>query len=103
MIDQRLGRHSTLALTILIPGLLIVGMLLVGTVRPGSSYSRPFVAACLSAPSLCAFGLGIANRDGLQRALARALLAAVLIPVWYVGLVIPAAIGCTVASGASCM
>jgi hypothetical protein len=103
MIDERLGRHSTLALTVLIPGLFTVGVMIDGMVNPGTSHLHTAHGALFTIPSLCAFGLGMANGDGMVRSLLRALLAALLIAVWYAVLVFPAAVVCSAVSNGSCM
>ena len=103
MIDERLGRHSTLALTVLIPGLVVVAVLLDGMVNPGTSHVHAFHGVLFVTPSLCAFALGMANGDGVVRSLLRSLLAALLIAVWYAVLLLPAAVVCSAVSDGSCM
>lgn len=103
MIDERLGRHSTLALTVLIPGMLIVAVLVDGMVHPGADYPAAVDASVFAIPPLAALGLGMLNGEGLLRSLLRAVVAAVLMLAWYAVLVLPFAAFCSLASGNSCM
>jgi hypothetical protein len=103
MIDERLGRHSTTALTVLIPGLLVIAMFVDALVDPGSDHSAAAVYLFLALPSLCVLGVGLLNRDGLVRSLARAVAAGLLLVAWYAILVLPFAAFCTMARGDSCM
>ena len=103
MIDERLGRHSVSALTVLIPGLLVAGILSAGQVWPGRSYPTPVRDVALVVPSLLALLLGLVNGDGLLRSAMPAALAGALIVAWYAVLVLPFPALCSAAAGDSCM
>jgi hypothetical protein len=103
MLDERLGRHSTTALTVLIPGLLVATVLVAGMVTTGETYPALVRDAVFAIPPLAALALGLLNGDRLPRALVRALLAVILMVAWYALLVLPFAAFCTLASGTSCM
>jgi hypothetical protein len=103
VIDERLGRHSTTALIVLIPGAVVALVLLAGMARPGDTYPALVRDAVFAVPPLAGLALGLLNGGGLPRALVRALLAVVLMVAWYALLVLPFAAFCTLASGTSCM
>ena len=103
MIDERLGRHSASALTVLIPGLLVAGILSAGQVWPGRSHPPAVRDLGRVIPSLLALLLGRVNGEELLRSTMRAALAGALIVAWYALLVLPSAALCSAAAGDSCM
>jgi hypothetical protein len=102
--DERLGPHSTVVAALgLIPGLLVVAIYLDGLfINPGVSHNRLAVAAVFAAPPLAGFVLGKLNGYGPVRALALAAGALAALAVWWVVLLLPAVVLCSVANGNAC-
>jgi hypothetical protein len=103
VIDERLGRHSTSALTVLIPGVLVLAVFIYSFENPGGGRESMLHRAVFAIPSVAALALGLLNGEGLVRSLLRAALAALLIIAWYLLLLLPYAAFCSAARGASCM
>jgi hypothetical protein len=104
MLDERLGRHSVVVVSLgLIPVLLVVAVFVDGMTNPGVSHGRVLVWTVFSIPPLAAFVLGLLNGYRLLQAVVFAAAALLMIGVWYAVLFLPAAAVCSATSGGSCM